>query len=91
MILDPVAPLWVLGAAGAVLVTFAAWRLARSRVAPERLGWALRILAVLLLLVVAARPVIPADSVQRARTSWSTPRAAWRPKTGRMARRASTG
>ncbi|MCU1544432.1 MAG: hypothetical protein JWM50_2297 [Microbacteriaceae bacterium] len=69
MILDPVAPLWVLGAAGAVLVTFAAWRLARSRVAPERLGWALRILAVLLLLVVAARPVIPADSVQRARTS----------------------
>jgi Ca-activated chloride channel family protein len=69
MILDPVAPLWLLVALGAVLVAFAAWRLVRSRAGRERLGWVLRIVAVILLLVVAARPVIPAESVQRARTS----------------------
>jgi Ca-activated chloride channel family protein len=69
MILDPVLPGWLLAVLSLLLAAFAAWRLLRSRNARERLAWVLRIAAVVLLLVIALRPVLPADSVRRAQTS----------------------
>jgi Ca-activated chloride channel family protein len=69
MILDPVLPVWVIAVLSGGLAAFAVWRLVVSRGARARLAWALRVAAVLLLVVIALRPVLPADPVQRARAS----------------------
>jgi Ca-activated chloride channel family protein len=63
--LDPVAPLWLIGILAAALVAFCGWCLATSSDARARLAWAVRIVAVLLLVAVAVRPVIPADPASR--------------------------
>jgi Ca-activated chloride channel family protein len=69
MILEPVLPVPLLVVLALALVGFAGWRLAASRDARERLAWALRIVAVLLLVVVALRPVLPSPTVTRAQAS----------------------
>ena len=65
--LDPVLPLALLLPLSAVLAAFAVWRLLAER--RSRPAWALRLVAVLLLLVVALRPVIPAEVDQRPTSS----------------------
>jgi len=65
--LDPVLPLALLLPLTAVLAAFVLWRLVAEPRA--RLAWALRLIAVLLLLVVALRPVIPAEVDQRPTSS----------------------
>jgi Ca-activated chloride channel family protein len=65
MTLDPMLPVWAIALLASALVGFCVWQLV---VAPRgaaaqrspRLAWALRVSAVLLLAVVAVRPVIPA-------------------------------
>jgi Ca-activated chloride channel family protein len=69
MILDPVLPVPLLVVLGLALVGFAGWRLAVSRESRARLAWALRIAAVLLLVLVALRPVLPSPAVTRAQSS----------------------
>jgi Ca-activated chloride channel family protein len=69
MILEPVLPVPLVAALAVALVAFAGWRLVASRDARERLAWVLRVAAVLLLVVVALRPVLPSDTVTRARAS----------------------
>jgi Ca-activated chloride channel family protein len=64
MTLDPVLPVWLLAVLGALLLGFAVWRLVVSAGARPRVAWSLRVVAVLLLLVVALRPVIPAEIEQ---------------------------
>ena len=65
--LDPVLPVVLLIPIAALLCAFALWRLiAEPR---GRLAWALRLVAVLLLLLVALRPVIPAEVDQRPSSS----------------------
>ena len=61
MILNPLAPVWLLVLISLALAAFAAWRLVAAPRASLRLAWALRIVMVLLLLIVAVRPTIPAD------------------------------
>ena len=61
MILNPLAPVWLLLLVSLVLAGFATWRLVAAPRASLRLAWALRIVMVILLLVVAVRPTIPAD------------------------------
>jgi Ca-activated chloride channel family protein len=76
IVLDPVAPLALLVPLTLLLAAFTIWRIvaaaperpSRSR-SRERLAWALRLVAVLLLLVVALRPVIPAQVEQRPTSS----------------------
>jgi len=63
--LDPVAPLWLIGILAAALIAFCGWSLATSSDAKARLAWGARIVAVLLLVTVAVRPVIPADPASR--------------------------
>jgi len=65
MTLDPVAPVWLIVLLATLLAAFAVWRLLTSPSARPRLWWALRLVAVALLLVVALRPVIPAEQAQR--------------------------
>ena len=62
---DPVAPLWLIALLAIALVAFCVWCLVTSSDARARLAWALRIAAVLLLVAVAVRPVIPADPATR--------------------------
>jgi Ca-activated chloride channel family protein len=60
MILNPVQPVGLFIVLAIVLIAFATWRLIASQKAGLRLAWALRILMVILLLIVALRPTIPA-------------------------------
>lgn len=59
MILDPVLPVAMLVIFTVVLGGFAIWRIVASTRPSLRLAWAIRLVMVLLLLVVALRPVIP--------------------------------
>ena len=61
MILNPLAPVWLLVLMSIALVGFATWRLIVASRSSLRLAWGLRIVMVLLLLVIAVRPTIPAD------------------------------
>jgi len=63
--LDPVAPVWLIVVLAAALAAFCGWCLTTSSDARARLAWAVRIVAVLLLVAVAVRPVIPADPASR--------------------------
>ena len=60
MILNPVQPVGLFIFLAVVLIAFATWRLVASRKGSLRLAWTLRILMVILLLIVALRPTIPA-------------------------------
>jgi len=61
MILNPLAPVWLLVLLSLVLAAFAVWRLVAAPRASLRLAWALRVVMVILLLLIALRPTIPAD------------------------------
>ena len=61
MIINPLAPVWLLVLLSLALVGFATWRLIVASRSSLRLAWALRIVMVVLLLVIAIRPTIPAD------------------------------
>ena len=69
MTLDPIAPPWLVAVLAALLGAFAVWRIAASPTARLRVWWALRLVAVALLVVVALRPVIPAEPAQRSTVS----------------------
>jgi Ca-activated chloride channel family protein len=69
MTLDPIAPVWLVALLAALLAAFAVWRLVAAPSARLRLWWGLRLLAVLLLVVVALRPVTPAEPAQRSTVS----------------------
>ena len=58
--LDPILPLPVLVIAGVVLGGFALWRLLAER-GRVRFAWTLRLIMVLLVVVIGARPVLPAS------------------------------
>jgi len=60
MILQPVLPAALLVLLAFVLLAFAIWQLVVARGRTAKLSWGLRIVLVLLLVVIAARPVIPA-------------------------------
>ena len=63
--LDPVAPAWLIAVLALALVAFCVWCIVTSRDARARLAWVLRVVAVLLLVAVAVRPVIPAEPASR--------------------------
>ncbi|TBN56360.1 VWA domain-containing protein [Glaciihabitans arcticus] len=60
MILQPVLPGVLLVLFAVILIGFALWQLIVARGRSAKLSWGLRIVLVLLLVVIAARPVIPA-------------------------------
>lgn len=62
---DPVAPAWLIAVLAAALLAFCLWCLAGSPSTRARLAWALRVIAVLALVAVAVRPVIPAEPASR--------------------------
>ena len=62
MTLIPMLPVPVIAVVGAVLGGAVLWRLARARRSAERLGWALRMVMVLLLVMIALRPSIAGES-----------------------------
>ncbi|MCU1425218.1 MAG: hypothetical protein JWM51_1509 [Microbacteriaceae bacterium] len=62
MTIDPVAPVGVLLLVTLLLIAFVAWRGVRAPTLRARLGWALRLVGVLMLCLVALRPVIPAPA-----------------------------
>ena len=68
MTFDPILAPWLLVVLTAALVVFAGWRLVRSDTARTRISWGVRIVAALLLALVAAQPIIPAAPAQRAVT-----------------------
>jgi Ca-activated chloride channel family protein len=63
MILDPVIPVWLIAALGAVLAGFAIVQLVSPGRGRTRLLWASRLVMVLLLVGVALRPAVPASSL----------------------------
>lgn len=69
MTIDPVAPAWLVGVVALALAAFTVWRLIVSPTLRLRVAWGLRLLAVLLLVAVALRPVIPAGPTPRPSTS----------------------
>ncbi len=62
MTLDPIAPLWLVASVSIGVVSIAAVKLVRSP-ARLRLRWALRIGMILLVAVIALRPVIPPSGI----------------------------
>ena len=68
MSVDPLLPLWLLVVLGAAAVAFCLWRLIVSPRLRTRLAWVMRVVAVLLLAVVAAQPFVPAEPAERAVT-----------------------
>jgi len=68
MTFDPLVPFWLLALLSTLLVAFAVWRLVASPAWRTRGAWAMRIVAVGLLALVAAQPIIPAEPAERAST-----------------------
>lgn len=62
MNLIPVLPVPVIAVLGAVLGGAVLWRLARARGSGERLGWALRLVMVVLLILISLRPSIVGEA-----------------------------
>ncbi|GAB3143514.1 VWA domain-containing protein [Marisediminicola antarctica] len=62
MTLIPMLPIPVIAVLGAVLGGAVLWRLARARRSRERLGWALRLAMVVLLIVISLRPSIAGET-----------------------------
>ncbi|MGV8884074.1 MAG: VWA domain-containing protein [Microbacteriaceae bacterium] len=60
MILQPAIPVILIVVFGIALLGFAIWQLVVAAGRAARLSWALRLVLVVLLLIIAARPVIPA-------------------------------
>jgi Ca-activated chloride channel family protein len=69
MTVDPLLPVWAVSGLAVLLAAFIAWRGYGARTARARLGWALRLAAVLLLAVAALRPVIPAPPAEQPKAS----------------------
>jgi len=62
MILQPIIPVALLVLLGAALLGFAVWQLVVAKTLALKRAWVLRLVMVVLLLLVAVRPVIPANS-----------------------------
>jgi len=68
MTFDPLVPFWLLALLAAPFAVFAVWRLVLAPAWGTRGAWAMRLVAVALLALVAAQPVIPAEPAERATT-----------------------